>query len=81
MASTPDDIACNEVVELVTDFLEGALPASEARRVAAHLEGCPGCDEYLAQMRALSGSLGGLDTESIRPATRDALLDAFRDEL
>jgi anti-sigma factor RsiW len=66
MADTPaqnppdDDIACVEVVAIATDYLEGALPADQAARLERHLSGCPGCDEYIAQMRTLAGSLGGL---------------------
>jgi anti-sigma factor RsiW len=67
------------VVEIVTDYFEGALPAAEARRLEHHLENCPGCSEYLAQMRTLAGSLGGLGEESIPAETRDALIAAFRD--
>jgi anti-sigma factor RsiW len=47
-----DELACQEVVELVTDYLEGALPRSQRRRFEAHLAGCENCAEYLEQMRA-----------------------------
>ena len=76
--SHAEDLACVEEVEIVTDYLEGALPTAEARRLERHLETCPGCSEYLAQMRALAGSLGGLTEVSISPETRDRLLAAFR---
>jgi anti-sigma factor RsiW len=81
MTMGPDsgDLACVEQVELVTDYLEGALPAAEVRRLEHHLETCPGCTEYLAQMRALAGSLEGLRSHTISPAARDALIAAFRD--
>ena len=60
-ADTPAaELACIEVVEIVTDYLEGALPAAEAGRLERHLETCPGCSEYLDQMREIAGSLGGL---------------------
>ena len=76
--SHAEDLACVEEVEIVTDYLEGALPAAEARRLERHLETCPGCSEYLAQMRALAGSLGGVTEVSISPETRDHLIAAFR---
>jgi anti-sigma factor RsiW len=84
MADTPlhtpaDDPACVEVVELATDYLEGVLPEAEARRLERHLETCPGCTEYLEQMRTLAGSLGGLTGDSLPAETRDALIAAFRD--
>jgi anti-sigma factor (TIGR02949 family) len=76
--SPPEDLACAEVVEVVTDYLEGALPAAEARRLERHLDTCPGCNEYLEQMRALAGSLRGLSEESLPAELRDHLMDCFR---
>ena len=76
--TNPEDLACTEEVEIITDYLEGALPAAEARRLERHLETCPGCTEYLAQMRTLAGSLGGLTEESIPGEMRDRLIGAFR---
>jgi anti-sigma factor RsiW len=76
----PDgDLACIEEVELITDYLEGALPDADRRRLEAHLETCPGCTEYLAQMRSIAGSLGGLREESIPAELRSSLLAAFRE--
>ena len=74
-----DDLACTEEVEIMTDYLEGALPADEARRLERHLETCPGCTEYLEQMRTIAGSLGGLSERSIPGEGRDRLIKAFRD--
>jgi len=83
MADTPphspaDDPACVEVVELVTDYLEGALPEAEARRLERHLDTCPGCTEYLEQLRAIAGSLRGLTDESFPAELRDGLIADFR---
>ncbi|HEX2128611.1 MAG TPA: zf-HC2 domain-containing protein [Solirubrobacterales bacterium] len=75
----PDDLACTEEVELMTEYLEGALPPAEAARLERHLSTCPGCTEYLEQMRTLAGSLNELGPEAIPPAIRDELLHAFRD--
>jgi anti-sigma factor RsiW len=74
-----DDLACREAVELMADFVEGALPAPEARRLERHLESCPGCSEYLEQVRALAGSLGGLPKHSLPAEMRDGLIAAFRE--
>jgi anti-sigma factor RsiW len=74
-----EDLACIEAVEIMTDYLDGALPAVQARRLERHLETCPGCTEYLEQMRTLAGSLGGLTKDSLPAETRDALIAAFRD--
>ena len=73
-----DDLACNEVVEIITDYLEGALSAREVRRLERHLATCPGCEMYLDQMRTIAGSLGGLDEACIPAAMRDDLVAAFR---
>jgi anti-sigma factor RsiW len=73
-----DDLACTEEVEIMTEYLEGALPAAEARRLERHLTTCPGCTEYLEQMRTVAGSLGGLSEDSIPAEMRDGLVDAFR---
>ena len=74
-----DDLACIDEVELLTDYLEGALPDAERRRVEAHLESCPGCTEYLAQMQAVAGSLGGLRDETFPRELRDSLIASLRD--
>jgi anti-sigma factor RsiW len=74
-----DDLACTEEVELITDYLEGALPAAEQRRLETHLATCPGCTEYLEQMRAVAGSLGGLREESIPAELRDSLIASVRE--
>jgi|Tabmets5t2r1_1033131.scaffolds.fasta_scaffold14570_2 anti-sigma factor RsiW len=77
--SHEDDLACVALVELVTDYLEGALPDAEARRVERHLGTCPGCAEYLEQLRTVAGSLRGLTDESFPPEMRDGVISDFRD--
>ena len=72
-------IPCQEMVELVTDYLEGALSWRERRRFERHIAGCDGCSAYLEQMRRTLRVLGRLDEETISPEARDALLHAFRD--
>jgi anti-sigma factor RsiW len=73
-----EELACSEAVEIITDYLEGALSAAEARRLERHLETCPGCTEYVAQMRTLAGSLEGVTEDSIPAEMRDDLIAAFR---
>lgn len=72
---------CNELVELVTEFLDGALDADDERRVVDHLADCDGCTTYVAQFRTTIDTLGRLPAEDVaalpEPA-RDALLEAFR---
>jgi Putative zinc-finger/Protein of unknown function (DUF1059) len=52
------DLACREVVELVDDYLEGAMPPPKRARFQRHLEGCPGCVAYVEQMRVTVGLVG-----------------------
>ena len=73
-----DELACDEAVEIITDYLEGAMSKRDAKRLERHAETCPGCTEYLEQMRTIAASLGGLTDESLSPEMRDRLLAAFR---
>jgi anti-sigma factor RsiW len=70
---------CQEFVELVTDYLEGALPDDQRARFEAHLAECDGCTGYLEDMRRLIGSLHTAPRPQPDPATREALLRAFRE--
>jgi anti-sigma factor RsiW len=72
------DLVCQQVVELVTDYLEGALPAADRRRFEVHLAGCPNCTEYLAQMRETIRLAGRLAPEDLTPAMRTDLTDLYR---
>jgi len=74
-----DDLACHELVELVTDYLENALSPLERARLELHLDQCAGCREYLAQMRQTIQAVGQLGVDSIEPAMRDRLLQVFRE--
>ena len=71
-------MACQELVEVITDYLEGTLPEVDLTRFEAHLASCPSCQEYVEQMRALVRLSGKLSTRSLEPATVDSLLSAFR---
>jgi anti-sigma factor RsiW len=70
---------CNELVELVTSYLDGTLEPDKRARFDLHLVECDGCDNYLQQFRATVDKLGSVGDESLDPAFRDRLLDAFRD--
>ena len=74
-----DDLACNELVELVTDYLEGALPPRERARFDRHLTECPDCVEYLAQMQRTIVAVGLAAPELERTPAVTALLAVFRD--
>jgi len=72
------EMACRELVEVITEYVEGTLPESDRRRFDAHLTTCASCREYLEQMRTLIRLNGDLTVKSIEPETRDSLLRAFR---
>ena len=72
------EITCQEVVELVTDYLEAALPEPQRERLEAHLVECPYCEEYIAQMRQTIDALGELTLEMISRERQQQLLEAFR---
>jgi anti-sigma factor RsiW len=74
-----DPLVCKEFVELVTDYLEGTLPAEERARMDAHLAECDGCAGYLEDVRRLVGTLAATPEPPPEGETRDALLRAFRD--
>jgi anti-sigma factor RsiW len=71
-------LTCHEVVELVTDYLEDALPAEDRRRVEEHLALCEGCTRYLEQMRETIRLTGMLTEEQIPEEQKAELLEAFR---
>lgn len=71
-------MACQELVEVITDYIEGTLPAADRKRFDAHLTTCDPCREYLEQMRVLTRLSGGLTVQTIEPATRESLVNAFR---
>jgi anti-sigma factor RsiW len=73
------DLACQEFVELITDYLDGVLPLQATAAVERHLAECTGCAGYLDQMRATIRELGYLPVESLTTRARDELLAAFRD--
>lgn len=72
-------MTCIELVELVTDYLEGSMPADERARFDEHISGCEGCTTYMEQLRITIRLTGMLTEEQIALDARAALLDAFRD--
>jgi anti-sigma factor RsiW len=73
------ELNCNEMVELVTDYLEGSMPDADRMRFEAHLSTCEGCTNYLHQMRETIRITGRLTPDQIPPEQQDALRSAFRD--
>ena len=74
------DLPCVEFVELVTDYLDGALDPDHRHLVDGHLEICSGCRTVLAQWREvieLTGRLDAHDVDEVDPVVREALVAAF----
>jgi anti-sigma factor RsiW len=70
-------LTCQELVELVTDYLEGALSRRDRARFDEHIAGCTNCREYLAQFRQTIALTGMLREDDVDPAAREALLAQF----
>lgn len=71
-------MACQQAVELVTDYLEGTLSLAQRRRFEAHLARCPDCPEYLAQMRAIIALAGSVTPDDLTPRMRSELISLYR---
>ena len=76
--SGADELACRELVELVTEYLEGALSTAARARVDAHLATCDGCATYVDQLRGVVAATHQLPPEPVPPALMARLLEAFR---
>ena len=72
-----DTLSCAEFVELVTDYLDGALDRWTEGRFVLHATNCPGCELYLDQFRETIRVAGELRTDDISPAMRERLLAEF----
>jgi anti-sigma factor RsiW len=71
-------MSCQELVELVTNYLEGLLPEDERARFEAHLAGCEGCTNYVQQMKQTLNIVGKLTEDHVPLAGKDELLNVFR---
>lgn len=74
----PAPIPCRQVVELISDYLEDALPVRDRRRLEHHLAGCPHCSAYLAQMRETLRLTGRLVPEDLSPSMQREFSDVYR---
>jgi len=71
-------MTCRQVVELMTDYLEGALSAADRARFEEHIAGCDGCQAYLAQLATTRRVLSKLADEPIPPVLEAELVKAFQ---
>ena len=73
-----EQLSCQELVELVTDYLEGALSPADTARFEEHIGRCGGCTIYLQQMRRTIEVVGQLSVDALTPDAERDLLEAFR---
>jgi anti-sigma factor RsiW len=71
-------MTCKELVELVTDYLDGALPPRDVARFEEHIVSCPPCHTHLDQMRRTIEAVGRIPEEALSPDAEQDLLKAFR---
>jgi anti-sigma factor RsiW len=74
---TPPPIACQELVELVTAYLEGTLAPREQARLEAHLSACEACTMYVEQMREMLEIMGRIEPEQVSTAAYEELSAVF----
>jgi anti-sigma factor RsiW len=74
-----EQLSCQELVELVTDYLGGALPAADRDRLEEHVAGCDGCRDYIAQMWTTVALTSEARPVGLTPEAEEGLLVAFRD--
>lgn len=76
---SPVELVCQDLVALLTDYLEGSCDATTTQLLDSHLDGCPDCREYVAQMKAMIEQVGYVPLETLSPGTQQSLVEAFRD--
>lgn len=78
MLGRAQPLVCQQMVELITDYLEGALPRSVRRRFEAHIAGCEHCSEYLEQIRTTIRLTGRLRAEDLSPQMSEEFAAIYR---
>lgn len=71
-------ITCQEVVEVVTDYLEGRMTPEDVAVFEAHVDLCDGCKWYVEQMRITVATVGRIEETDVPDELRDTLMAAFR---
>jgi predicted anti-sigma-YlaC factor YlaD len=74
----PKELICQQAVELVTDYLEGALSRRDRRRFESHLDACPNCRAYLEQIRTTIQLAGAMEPQDFTPEARADLIELYR---
>jgi anti-sigma factor RsiW len=76
--SSERTITCQELTEVLTDYLEGVMPAEDRARFEAHVAICDGCATYVEQMRQVIATVHELRPDEVEATAPDDLLAAFR---
>lgn len=71
-------VTCRRAVDMITEYLDAALPPAKMRWLDDHFATCVDCAEYLAQLRATIAATGRIEPDRLAPKTRDALIDLYR---
>ena len=80
MSSAKVEMQCFELIQLVTDYLEGTIAEVERERIETHMGECVWCERYVEQTRQLIGALGTLDRGEPDPEAWERALAAFREQ-
>ncbi|MCW2540096.1 MAG: anti-sigma factor [Frankiales bacterium] len=72
------DLTCRRAVELITDYLDKALPGRQRADVERHLSRCPHCSEYLRQLKATIMAIGRVDSDQLSPDVKNTLILLYR---
>jgi predicted anti-sigma-YlaC factor YlaD len=70
---------CRQIVEVVTEYLDGGLATAERVAFERHVVICPPCRGYLSQIRNVTRVAAGLNENDLTPSTRQDLLKVFAD--
>jgi len=76
---TDKELSCKELVDIVTDYIEGHLTPADSATFRTHIADCPGCSTYLDQMRLTMRALGRVPSPPIPQEMKTRLMAAFRD--
>jgi anti-sigma factor RsiW len=74
----PKDLVCRQAVELVTDYLEGALSRRDRRRFEAHIRACRNCAAYVEQIRITIAATGSIEPDDLTPEAAAELTELYR---
>ena len=72
------EMACKELIDVLSDYLDGSLPPDDRRRLEVHLDECAYCINYVMQMKDTIDAMGGVSLESLAPEKQGEVLEAFR---